>query len=116
MSKYFDDVILKIGNQEFLIDDYIYINKLSEYELYAVCLHNKPLFIISPYFATMLLTNDCCHVDGLIRTPYLIEFLNKRKVVFKNCYYDLAYKNKNEIKEEYIKDIIENRDLFRFRG
>ncbi len=117
MSKYFNEFTLKVGNQKFLIENHIYINKISEYNLYAVRQYSdEPLFLISSYFVALLFSKEICFSsDGYIRINRLIDLLKSRKVVFKNCYYDIAYKKKNEIKEEYMTDIIENQNLLRYR-
>lgn len=115
MSSFGKPIDLKIGDQTFLIDDYICVRKLSNYNLYAVqyCYEvSVPLFFISAYFAGLLLTKEFVYSDGLLKIGGLKKLLETRKVVFKNCYYELAFKNSKEIAPSIMKVMTNNQNIF----
>ena len=88
---------LKMQNQVFKINDFIWLRYINKINLYCAIQNNKPLFFISPYFSALLCSKGIAYNDGLLKTGHFKKFLNERKIVFKNCYYDVLYKNDKEL-------------------
>lgn len=112
MKKYNLDIEFKIQNQTFKIKDAVWLRYIKKIDLYCALENNKPLFFISPYFSALLCSKSFAYNDGLLKPGYFKRFLNERKIVFKNCYYDVLYKNDKELLD-VVKDKMNNKeDIF----
>lgn len=109
MKKYNLDTELKMQNQTFKIKDAVWLRYIKKIDLYCALENNKPLFFISPYFCGVLYSKNFIHIDGLLKPGYFKKFLNQRKILFKNCYFDVLYKNDKELLD-VVKDKINNKE------
>ena len=76
-----DSRILKIGEQTFMINDYLHVEniKFNYSNLYVVTMDNTPLLFITPYFLSVLLSKEIVVCDGFIKEYPFIKFLEERK-------------------------------------
>lgn len=115
MGGFMEKYKLKLGNQIFILKKYIFLSYIETYDLYAVSYsgYDKPLFFISPYFASIILTNNLAYWDGLIRSGALATFLEDHKTILKDFYYDLAYRNTKKLDNKIYEKIVNKRSILK---